>query len=112
DEKLARLPLTYFDQNSRGDTLSRVTNDIDNIAQTLQQQAAQILNSVLTIVGVLGMMLWVSPLLSAISLLVIPASLVVTVLIARRSRTQFAAQWERTGSLNGHVEEMFTGHGI
>jgi ATP-binding cassette subfamily B protein len=112
DEKLARLPLTYFDQNSRGDTLSRVTNDIDNIAQTLQQQAAQILNSVLTIVGVLGMMLWVSPLLSAISLLVIPASLVVTVLIARRSRTQFAAQWERTGSLNGHVEEMFTGHSI
>jgi len=112
DEKLARLPLTYFDQNSRGDTLSRVTNDIDNIAQTLQQQAAQILNSVLTIVGVLGMMLWVSPLLSVISLLVIPASLVVTVLIARRSRVQFAAQWERTGSLNGHVEEMFTGHSI
>ena len=112
DEKLARLPLKYFDDHARGDTLSRVTNDIDNIAQTLQQQAAQILSSVLTILGVLGMMFWISPLLAAISLLVIPASVVVTMLIAKRSRVQFAAQWEKTGSLNGHVEEMFTGHSV
>lgn len=112
DEKLARLPLKYFDDNSRGDTLSRVTNDIDNIAQTLQQQAAQILSSLLTIVGVLGMMFWISPLLAVISLLVIPASVLVAMFIARRSRTQFAAQWEKTGTLNGHVEEMFTGHNV
>ena len=112
DEKLARLPLKYFDDHSRGDTLSRVTNDIDNIAQTLQQQAAQILSSVLTIVGVLGMMFWISPLLAGISLLVIPASVVVAMSIAKRSRVQFAAQWEKTGTLNGHVEEMFTGHNV
>ncbi|MDO8847217.1 MAG: ABC transporter ATP-binding protein [Coriobacteriia bacterium] len=112
DEKLARLPLKYFDDNSRGDTLSRVTNDIDNIAQTLQQQAAQIVTSVLTIIGVLGMMLWISPLLAGLSLLVIPFSVVVTMFIAKRSQKQFAAQWERTGTLNGHVEEMFSGHGV
>ncbi|MRS12269.1 MAG: ABC transporter ATP-binding protein [Actinobacteria bacterium] len=112
DEKLARLPLKYFDDNARGDTLSRVTNDIDNIAQTLQQSATQIVTAVLTIVGVLGMMFWISPLLAGISLLVIPLSVVVTMLIARRSQKQFAAQWETTGKLNGHVEEMFTGHSI
>ena len=112
DEKLAKLPLKYFDDHSRGDTLSRVTNDIDNISQVLQQQAAQILTSVLTIIGVLGMMLWISPLLAVISLLVIPASVGVAMFIAKRSRTQFAAQWERTGTLNGHVEEMFTGHNV
>ncbi|MBN2846889.1 MAG: ABC transporter ATP-binding protein [Coriobacteriia bacterium] len=112
DEKLARLPLTYFDTNARGDTLSRVTNDIDNIAQTLQQSATQVITALLTIVGVLGMMFWISPLLALISLLVIPASVVVTMFIAKRSQKQFAAQWERTGRLNGHVEEMFTGHNV
>ncbi len=112
DAKLARLPLRYFDDNSRGDTLSRVTNDIDNIAQTLQQQAAQIVNSVLTIVGVLGMMLWISPLLAGLALLVIPSSVVVTMFIAKRSQKQFAAQWAKTGTLNGHIEEMFTGHSV
>ncbi len=112
DEKLARLPLKYFDDNARGDTLSRVTNDIDNIAQTLQQSATQVITALLTIVGVLGMMFWISPLLAAISLLVIPASVLVTMFIAKRSQKQFAAQWERTGVLNGHVEEMFTGHSV
>jgi ATP-binding cassette subfamily B protein len=112
DEKLARLPLAYFDANARGDTLSRVTNDIDNVAQTLQQSATQVITAILTIIGVLGMMFWVSPLLAAISLLVIPAAVVVTAFIAKRSRKQFAAQWERTGALNGHVEEMFTGHSV
>lgn len=112
DEKLARLPLKYFDDNSRGDTLSRVTNDIDNIAQTLQQQAAQIVTSVLTIIGVLGMMLWISPLLAGLALLVIPLSVVVTMFIAKRSQKQFAAQWAKTGTLNGHIEEMFSGHSV
>ncbi|MHB9003421.1 MAG: ABC transporter ATP-binding protein [Coriobacteriia bacterium] len=112
DEKLARLPLKYFDDNPRGDTLSRVTNDLDNIGNTLQQSATQAITAVLTIIGVLGMMFWISPLLAGISLLVIPVSVVVTMFIAKRSQKQFAAQWERTGALNGHVEEMFTGHNV
>jgi len=112
DEKLARLPLSYYDGHARGDLLSRVTNDIDNIAQTLQQSLTQIITAVLTIIGVLGMMLWISPLLAAISLVTIPLSVVVTIMIAKRSQKQFAAQWASTGMLNGHVEEMFTGHSI
>ncbi len=112
DEKIARLPLKYFDDNARGDTLSRVTNDIDNIANTLSQSATQIITAVLTIIGVLIMMFSISPLLAAISLLVIPASVLVTMFIAKRSQKQFARQWERTGKLNGHVEEMYTGHSV
>jgi ATP-binding cassette subfamily B protein len=112
DEKLARLPLKYFDTHPRGDTLSRVTNDIDNIANTLQQSLTQILTSIATIVGVLAMMIWISPLLAAITVLVLPTAAVATMLIARRSQKQFAAQWERTGILNGHVEESHTGHSI
>ncbi len=112
DEKIGRLPLAYFDRESRGDILSRVTNDIDNIAQTLQQSLTQLITSVFTVIGVLVMMLWISPLLAVISLLVVPASVVVTVFIASRSQKQFAAQWERTGTLNGHIEEMHTGHAI
>ncbi len=112
DEKLARLPLRYFDSNSRGDILSRVTNDIDNIAQTLQQSLSQILTALLTILGVMIMMFWISPLLAVISLLTLPLSVAVTIAIAKRSQKQFAAQWERTGKLNGHIEEMHTGHSI
>lgn len=112
DEKLGRLPLAYFDRESRGDVLSRVTNDIDNISQTLQQSLTQLITAVFTVIGVLVMMLWISPLLAVISVLVVPASIVVTVLIAGRSQQQFAAQWERTGTLNGQVEEMHTGHAI
>ena len=89
-----------------------MTNDIDNISQSLQQSATQIITSVLTIIGVLIMMLTISWLLSLISLLVIPISVVITVLIAKRSQKQFARQWETTGDLNGHVEEMFTGHNV
>jgi ATP-binding cassette subfamily B protein len=111
-EKLARLPLKYFDDHPRGDVLSRVTNDIDNISQTLQQTLTQLITAVLTIVGVLVMMLSISWLLALISLLAVPASVAITVIIARRSQRQFAAQWERTGELNGHVEEMFTGHDV
>ncbi len=112
DQKLGRLPLKYFDDNSRGDILSRVTNDIDNISNTLSQSATQIITAVFTIIGTLGMMFWISPLLASISLLVIPLSVVVTVLIAKQSQKQFTAQWERVGKLNGHIEEMHTGHNV
>ena len=112
DEKLGRLPLAYFDRESRGDILSRVTNDIDNISQSLQQSLTQLITATLTVVGVLIMMLTISPLLAVISLLVVPASVLVTVIIAKRSQKQFAAQWERTGTLNGHIEEMHSGHAV
>ena len=112
DEKLSRLPLRYYDDHPRGDILSRVTNDIDNIANSLQQSATQLITAVFTIVGVLLMMFIISPLLAAISVLVIPLALLSTVQIAKRSQKQFALQWEQTGDLNGHVEEMHTGHSI
>jgi ATP-binding cassette, subfamily B, multidrug efflux pump len=112
DVKLSRLPLRYFDEHPRGDILSRVTNDIDNIANSLQQTLTQLITALCTIVGVLAMMIWISPLLAVISLLTVPLSIVVTVVIAKRSQAQFATQWARTGTLNGHVEEMHTGHAI
>ncbi len=112
DEKLGRLPLRYFDSHPRGDLLSRVTNDIDNIGQSLQQSLTQLITSLLTIVGVLIMMLTISPILAVVSLLAVPASLFVTVFIVKRSQQQFVAQWASTGALNGHVEEMHTGHAI
>ena len=112
DKKLGTLPLAYFDRESRGDILSRVTNDIDNISQTLQQSLTQLITSLLTVVGVLIMMLTISPLLAFFSVLVVPASMIVAMVIAKRSQVQFAAQWERTGNLNGHIEEMHTGHAI
>ena len=110
EEKLARLPLRYFDSHPHGDILSRVTNDIDNLSTTLQQGFNQLLTSVLTIIGVMGMMFWISPLLAAVSVITIPLALVVTFLIARRSQVQFTDQWDRTGTLNGLVEETHTGH--
>ena len=110
DTKLGRLPLRYFDTASRGDVLSRVTNDIDNIATTLQQTLTQLITAVLTVIGVLAMMIWISPLLALISLLTVPLSFFVTMAIARRSQPHFIAQWKWTGKLNGHVEESFSGH--
>ncbi len=110
DTKLGRLPLRYFDTASRGDVLSRVTNDIDNIATTLQQTLTQLITAVLTVIGVLAMMVWISPLLAVISLLTVPLSFVVTMMIAKRSQPHFVAQWSWTGKLNGHVEESFSGH--
>ena len=110
ESKLARLPLRYFDRHSHGDILSRVTNDIDNVTTTLQQGLSQLLSSALTILGVIAMMFWISPLLGGVSLITIPLSLVVTFFVARRSQVHFKTQWARTGSLNGHVEEMHTGH--
>ncbi len=112
DEKLGRLPLAYFDRNARGDILSRVTNDLDNISQSLQQSLTQLMTSILTVIGVLAIMLWIDPLLAVVSLLVVPVSIAITVVIAGRSQREFVAQWARTGALNGHVEEMHTGHAV
>ena len=108
--KLARLPLSYFDGQSRGEVLSRVTNDIDNLAQNLQQTMSQLILSVLTIVGVLVFMLWISWLLALIALVTIPVSLLVARAIPKRSKPHFVKQWATTGKLNGHIEEMYTGH--
>jgi ATP-binding cassette subfamily B protein len=110
EDKLNRLPLPYFDNQPRGELLSRVTNDIDNIAQSLQQTLSQLLTSLLTVVGVVVMMLIISPLLALIALVAVPLSIVVTKQIAGRSQKQFIAQWRHTGALNGHIEEAFTGH--
>ena len=112
EEKLGRLPLSYFDTQSRGDLLSRVTNDIDNISNSLQQGLSNIINSILTIVSVLVMMVWISPELAVVSLIAIPLSMFVSIRIAKRSQKQFIAQWDWTGKLNGHVEEMHTGHAL
>lgn len=110
DLQLGRLPLKYFDSHARGDLLSRVTNDIDNLTMTLQQTLTQMITSVFTVIGVLAMMVWISPLLAIISLLTVPLSFVITMAIAKRSQRQFVAQWDWTGRLNGIVEETHTGH--
>jgi ATP-binding cassette subfamily B protein len=110
EEKLSRLPLSYFDKQPRGEVLSRATNDTDNIAQTLQQTMSQLLTSLLTLVGVVVMMLVISPVLALIALVSIPASLWLTKAITKRSQKQFVAQWRYTGALNAHIEEAFTGH--
>jgi len=112
EEKIHRLPLVYIDRNSRGDLLSRVTNDIDNISQSLQQSLSQLLTSALTIIGVLAMMFVVSPLLALVALITIPLSILTMKSIAKRSRAKFIAQWSHTGALNGLIEETFTGHAI
>jgi ATP-binding cassette subfamily B protein len=112
DNKLSKLPLKYYDNHSHGDILSRVTNDVDNIAHTLQQTITQIVHAIAIVVGVLIMMFSISPLLSWISLAIIPLSFLVTMFIMRRSQKYFIAQWDSTGALNGHIEETFTGHNI
>ena len=112
EDKLNKLPLRYLDKHQRGEVLSRVTNDIDNISQTLQQTLSQTLTSLLTVVGVLAMMLIISPLLAIVALIAIPLSLVVTTMIAKRSQPKFVAQWRSTGELNARVEETYTGHSL
>ena len=112
EAKIHRLPLSYIDQHSRGDLLSRVTNDIDNISQSLQQSLSQLITSLLTIVGVLVMMLSVSPLLALIAIVTVPLSVLSMKQIANRSKKRFIAQWSHTGALNGLIEETFTGHAI
>ncbi|MGW1163698.1 ABC transporter ATP-binding protein [Streptomyces sp. NPDC002513] len=108
--KLSRLPLSYFDKRQRGEVLSRATNDIDNIGQTLQQSMGQLVNSLLTIVGVLVMMFWVSWLLALVALVTVPLSFVVATRVGKRSQPHFVQQWRTTGQLNAHIEEMYTGH--
>ena len=110
EDKLHRLPLGYVDSRPRGELLSRVTNDIDNVSQSLQQTMSQLLTSLLTVVGVLAMMVVISPLLALIALLTVPLSAWMTRAIAKRSQGQFVAQWRYTGELNGQIEEAFTGH--
>ncbi|MFD2082366.1 ATP-binding cassette, subfamily B [Actinopolymorpha cephalotaxi] len=112
ETKLSRLPLGYFDRQPRGEVLSRTTNDIDNIAQTLQQALSQIVTSVLTIIGVLAMMIWISPLLAVIALVTVPVSVLVVAVIGKRAQPQFIKQWATTGTLNAHIEEMYTGHAL
>ena len=112
EAKLHRLPLSYFDTIKRGELLSRVTNDIDNVSQSLQQTLSQVLVSLLTVIGVLIMMFTISPVLAVIALVSIPASLVLTTLIAKRSQKLFVDQWAKTGQLNAHIEESFTGHAL
>ncbi|GAA4026619.1 ABC transporter ATP-binding protein [Streptomyces plumbiresistens] len=110
--KLSRLPLAYFDKRQRGEVLSRATNDIDNIGQTLQQSMGQLINSLLTIIGVLVMMFWVSWLLALVALVTVPLSYVVATRVGKRSQPHFVQQWRTTGKLNAHVEEMYTGHAL
>lgn len=111
-EKIDRLPLSYLSGHARGDLLSRVTNDIDNVTQTLQQTLSQMVTAILTVVGVLGMMLWLSWQLALIALVVVPVSGFVTVTIAKRAQPNFIRQWKATGDVGGVVEEAFTGHEV
>lgn len=110
--KLDRLPLAYFDKQPRGELMSRMSNDIDNVAQTLQQTLQQLLNAVLMVIGVLVMMFWVSPLLAVISVVVIPVAGIVAALIGKRSQVQFARMWKATGDVNSVVEETYAGHAL
>jgi ATP-binding cassette, subfamily B, multidrug efflux pump len=112
DEKLARLPLRYYDSRTHGETLSRAVNDMDNISSTLQQNLTQFITSVVTVVGVIVLMLTISPLLTLVVVVTLPLSIVVTTIIAKRSQTYFARQQRSLGELNGHVEEMYNGHKI
>jgi ATP-binding cassette, subfamily B, multidrug efflux pump len=110
--KLSRLPLSYFDRQPRGEILSRVTNDIDNLQQSLQQTLSQLVTSLLTIVGVLTLMFIISWELALIALVTVPASAFAMRRIAKRAQPQFINQWKFTGRLNGHIEEMYTGHAL
>ncbi|WP_280462903.1 ABC transporter ATP-binding protein [Nocardia carnea] len=112
EDKIHRLPLSYFDSAPRGDVLSRVTNDVDNISQSLQQTMSQLLISLLTVLGILGMMFWISWLLALIALLTVPAVIIVTAQIAKRSKPHFVDQWKYTGLVNAQVEEAYTGHEV
>lgn len=112
NSKLERLPLKYFDSRTHGEILSRATNDVDNISTTLQQSLTQLITSIVTIIGVIVMMLTISPWLTLITIVTLPLSFVVIMLITKRSQTYFIGQQKSLGQLNGHVEEMYTGHRI
>ncbi len=110
--KIDRLPLSYFDNQPRGELLSRVTNDIDNVSQTLQQTLSQLLNALLMVVGVLAMMFWISPTLALVALVSVPVAMVMVAVIGKRSQVLFKANWKSTGDLNAHIEEAYTGHAL
>jgi ATP-binding cassette subfamily B multidrug efflux pump len=112
EKKLNRLPLNYFDTRQRGDVLSRVTNDVDNVQQALQQAFAQLISSLLTVVGIVIMMFIVSWQLALIALIALPLSGAAAGVIGARSQKLFAAQWKNTGELNGQIEESFSGHDL
>ncbi|RBO84288.1 ABC transporter ATP-binding protein [Nocardia puris] len=112
EEKIHRLPLRYFDTQARGDVLSRVTNDVDNVSQSLQQTMSQLIVSVFSVLGILIMMFWISPLLALIALLTVPGAIIVTAQIAKRSKPHFVDQWKYTGQVNAQVEEAYTGHEV
>lgn len=112
NHKLSRLPLSYFDAHNKGDILSRITNDIDNINNTLQNNLIQIISSVVTFVGVLSIMIYYSLSLSVTSLMPFPVCFIIAMVILRFSKVYFRKQWKQTGDVNGHIEEMFTGHKI
>ncbi|WP_443661712.1 ABC transporter ATP-binding protein [Clostridium sp.] len=112
EDKLSRLPLKFFDSKTHGEILSRVTNDVDNISTTLQQSLTQLITSIVTIIGIVVMMLTISPLMTLVVILTLPLYIVVTAFVAKRSQKYFAAQQKEIGELNGHVEEMYTGHKI
>lgn len=109
---LHRLPLSYVDGQERGELMSRTTNDIDNIGQSMQQTISQLLTSLLMVLGTLAMMVWISPVLALVAVATIPVAFFLTKAVMKRSQPQFMAQWAATGRLNGHVEEVFTGHEI
>ncbi len=112
NEKLSRLPLKFFDSRTHGEILSRVVNDVDNISNTLQQSLTQLITSIVTLIGVIVMMLTISPLLTLILVLTLPLSFLVIRAVASRSQRYFKGQQEQLGRLNGHVEEMYTGHAV
>ena len=112
DEKLARLPLKFYDSRTHGEILSRAVNDMDNISSTLQQSLTQFITSLVTVVGVIVLMLTINPLLTLVVVVTLPLSIFVTTKIAKRSATYFARQQRVLGELNGHVEEMYNGHKI
>jgi ATP-binding cassette subfamily B protein len=112
EDKLHRVPLGYVDRSARGDLLSRVTNDIDNLAQSLQQTISQLLTNTFMLVGTIIIMFVISPPLALVALVSVPLSLYLIRLITRRSRPRFVEQWDQTGRLNALVEESLTGHAI
>ncbi|MCI1591102.1 MAG: ABC transporter ATP-binding protein/permease [Heyndrickxia oleronia] len=112
NQKLEKLPLKYYDGRANGETLSRVTNDVDLIGSTLQQSATQFITSIVTIVGIIIMMLTISPLLTLISIISLPLSIFVIRPVLKRSQKHFMDQQRSLGQLNGHIEEMYTGHQV
>ncbi len=112
EDKMHRLPLSYIDRQQRGEILSRATNDIDNIQQTMQQTLSQVLTSLLTLIGVLTMMFVISWQLALIAVVAVPTVILSTRAIAKRSQPQYMAQWAHTGKLNGQIEEGFSGHSL